>query len=164
MTTKGEAIALGIAQMGTADMVACQHGVVAKIKRVIMDRDTYPKRWGLGPRAVLKKQLIKEGKLSPHGRPNDNTPADYLAQERNPTPQSSSISSAPIVPESMVEEVPFTPDPPKEEKKSKRERRKSEKSDKSEKREKHKKRKRESGAEEEQKKKRRKSSKGDDKK
>lgn len=92
MTTKGEAIALGIAQMCTADMVACQYGVVAKvcalrygskvkIKRVIMDRDTYPKRWGLGPRAVMKKQLIKEGKLTPHGRPNESTPAEYLAQE-----------------------------------------------------------------------------------
>lgn len=31
MTTKGEAIALGIAQMCTADMVACQYGVVAKV-------------------------------------------------------------------------------------------------------------------------------------
>ena len=47
MTTKGEAVALGIAQMTTADMAHCDHGVVAKIKRVIMDRDTYPRRWGL---------------------------------------------------------------------------------------------------------------------
>ena len=38
---------VGIAQMGTADMAHCDHGVVAKIKRVIMDRDTYPRRWGL---------------------------------------------------------------------------------------------------------------------
>lgn len=50
MTTKGEAIALGIAQMSTADMASCDHGVVAKIKRVIMERDTYPRRWGKGPR------------------------------------------------------------------------------------------------------------------
>jgi len=85
MTTKGEAIALGIAQMCTADMIACQYGIVAKIKRVIMDRDTYPKKWGLGPRAQKKKELIKEGKLSPHGHPNENTPADYLAQECNIT-------------------------------------------------------------------------------
>ena len=33
--------------MGTADMAHCDHGIVAKIKRVIMDRDTYPRRWGL---------------------------------------------------------------------------------------------------------------------
>jgi len=32
MTTKGEAIALGIAQMTTVQMATCDHGVVAKIK------------------------------------------------------------------------------------------------------------------------------------
>ena len=30
-------------------MANCQHGVVAKIKRVVMERNTYPVRWGLGP-------------------------------------------------------------------------------------------------------------------
>ncbi len=44
MTTKGEAIALGIAQMTTSVMATCDHGCVAKIKRVIMERDTYPRR------------------------------------------------------------------------------------------------------------------------
>ncbi len=44
MTTKGEAIAIGIAQMNTAVMSTCDHGCVAKIKRVIMERDTYPRR------------------------------------------------------------------------------------------------------------------------
>ncbi len=77
MTTKGEAIALGIAQMSTTDMAMCDHGVVAKIKRVIMDRDTYPRRWGKGPRAVLKKQLVKDGKLDKFGRPNENTPDSW---------------------------------------------------------------------------------------
>merc|ERR1712134_143651 len=56
MTTKGEAIAIGIAQMTTAVMATCDHGVVAKIKRVIMERDTYPRRWGLGPKAQMKKK------------------------------------------------------------------------------------------------------------
>jgi len=94
ITTKGEAVALGIAQMCTADMIACQYGIVAKIKRVIMDRDTYPKKWGLGPRALKKKELIKEGKLSAHGRPNENTPADYLSQECNiPTPVLGAVAS-----------------------------------------------------------------------
>jgi H/ACA ribonucleoprotein complex subunit 4 len=78
MTTKGEAIAVGIAQMTTAVMATCDHGVVAKIKRVIMERDTYPRRWGLGPMATRKKGLIKEGKLDKHGKPNDKTPKDYL--------------------------------------------------------------------------------------
>ena len=40
MTTKGEAIALGIAQMTTSVIASVDHGVVAIIKRVIMERDT----------------------------------------------------------------------------------------------------------------------------
>src|SRR5688500_278136 len=79
MTTKGEAIALGIAQMTTAVMATCDHGVVAKIKRVVMERDTYPRRWGLGPRAKAKKALIAEGKLDKYGRANDKTPAEWLS-------------------------------------------------------------------------------------
>ncbi|KAI4312130.1 hypothetical protein MLD38_036978 [Melastoma candidum] len=78
MTTKGEAIALGIAEMTTAVMATCDHGVVAKIKRVVMDRDTYPRKWGLGPRASMKKKLISEGKLDKHGKPNENTPAEWM--------------------------------------------------------------------------------------
>lgn len=35
-------------------------------------------RWGLGPYAAKKKQLIAEGKLDKYGRPNENTPAEYL--------------------------------------------------------------------------------------
>ncbi|KAI9216014.1 pseudouridine synthase [Blastocladiella britannica] len=69
ISTKGEAIALAIAQMTTAVMATVDHGVVAKIKRVIMERDTYPRRWGLGPKAQEKKKLIKDGKLDKFGRP-----------------------------------------------------------------------------------------------
>lgn len=63
MTTKGEAIAIGISQMSTVEMTTCDHGVVAKIKRVIMERDLYPKRWGLGPVALEKKKMKTDGKL-----------------------------------------------------------------------------------------------------
>lgn len=74
VTTKGEAVAIGqlhfhipvsfcaaavipesllscaaIAQMTTAVIATCDHGQVAKLKRVIMERDTYPRKWGLGP-------------------------------------------------------------------------------------------------------------------
>lgn len=78
MTTKGEAVCLGVAQMTTGTMASCDHGCVARIKRVIMDRGTYPKRWGLGPMALKKKQLIAEGKLDKHGRPTEATPVEYL--------------------------------------------------------------------------------------
>ncbi|KAG0286179.1 centromere/microtubule-binding protein cbf5 [Linnemannia gamsii] len=77
MTTKGEAIALGIAQMTTAVMATCDHGVVSKIKRVIMERDTYPRRWGLGPKAQEKKKLIKDGKLDKFGRTTEETPEGW---------------------------------------------------------------------------------------
>ena len=52
ITTKGEAVAVAIAQLTSGEMATCDHGLVAKTKRVIMDRETYPKRWKLGPRAV----------------------------------------------------------------------------------------------------------------
>jgi H/ACA ribonucleoprotein complex subunit 4 len=80
MSTKGEAIALAIAQMTTAVMATCDHGVVAKIKRVIMERDTYPRRWGMGPVASKKKTMIKEGKLDKYGRPMEATPREWLKE------------------------------------------------------------------------------------
>lgn len=64
--------------MTTATMAGCDHGVVAKIKRVIMERDTYPRKWGLGPKASMKKQLIASGKLDKYGKPNENTPKEWL--------------------------------------------------------------------------------------
>lgn len=78
MTTKGEAVAVAIAQMATSVMATCDHGAVARVKRVIMERDTYPRRWGLGPMALRKKQLIAEGKLDKHGKSNEKTPPEYL--------------------------------------------------------------------------------------
>ncbi|CAH1781164.1 unnamed protein product [Owenia fusiformis] len=77
VTTKGEAIALAIAQMTTAVIATCDHGLVAKLKRVIMERDTYPRKWGLGPKATMKKGLMKQGLLDKYGRPNDKTPKDW---------------------------------------------------------------------------------------
>eukprot|EP00899_Mesostigma_viride_P023446 jgi/Mesvir1/4286/Mv22244-RA.1 len=78
MTTKGEAIAVAIAQMNTAVMATCDHGVVAKIKRVVMERDTYPRKWGLGPTAQNKKKMISQGLLDKRGRPNEKTPKEWL--------------------------------------------------------------------------------------
>lgn len=49
--------------MTTAEISSCDHGTVCKTKRVIMDRETYPRKWKEGPRAKRKQQLIKEGKL-----------------------------------------------------------------------------------------------------
>ncbi|KAM4056153.1 TruB family pseudouridylate synthase [Hirsutella rhossiliensis] len=83
MTTKGEAIALGIAQMSTVEMSTCDHGVVAKVKRCIMERDLYPRRWGLGPVAQEKKKLKASGKLDKFGRANDATPAKWSSEYKD---------------------------------------------------------------------------------
>ncbi|KAL3768710.1 hypothetical protein ACHAWU_006811 [Discostella pseudostelligera] len=105
MTTKGEAIAVGIAQMTTAVMATVDHGVVAKIKRVIMERDTYPRRWGLGPMAQKKKGMIKEGKLDKHGKPNEKTPEDYKMSMSMETSTTTAAAATPVV-KKLVEEVP----------------------------------------------------------
>lgn len=78
LTTKGEAIALAIALMTTSTMASGDHGCIAKLKRVIMERDTYPRKWGLGPKATIKKNMIKQGLLDKYGKPNEKTPADYM--------------------------------------------------------------------------------------
>lgn len=77
ITSNGEAVALAYAEMNTAVMATCDHGRVARIKRVLMERDTYPRKWGLGPVASKKKGLIREGKLDKYGNPNEKTPAEW---------------------------------------------------------------------------------------
>ena len=77
ITTKGEAIALAIAQMSTVELSSCDHGVVAKVKRCIMERDLYPRRWGMGPVATEKKKMKESGKLDRFGRTNEQTPAQW---------------------------------------------------------------------------------------
>jgi len=112
MTTKGEAIALGIAQMSTVEMSTCDHGVVAKVKRCIMERDLYPRRWGLGPVALEKKKLKAGGKLDKFGRPNEATPAKWTEGYTDYNPQTATAAvpaeSAPA--ESTPEEAPAEKD------------------------------------------------------
>lgn len=96
MSTKGEAIAIGIAQMTTAVMATVDHGVVATIKRVIMERDTYPRRWGLGKMAQRKKGMIKAGTLDKYGKPNDKTPKDW--DKVHPKIEATPAKAAPATP------------------------------------------------------------------
>lgn len=63
--------------MSTVELATCDHGVVAKVKRCIMERDTYPRRWGLGPMALQKKKMVKDGKLGKYGEKNEATPAEW---------------------------------------------------------------------------------------
>lgn len=95
ITTKGEAIAIGIAQMSTVEMSSCDHGVVAKVKRCIMERDLYPRRWGMGPVATEKKKMKESGKLDKYGRTNEETPASWKAnyQDYNLTVNGENVTS-----------------------------------------------------------------------
>jgi len=114
MTTKGEGIALAIALMSTVELATCDHGVVAKVKRCIMERDTYPRRWGLGPKAMEKKKMVKEGKLGKHGEKIEGvTPVewskDYVDYTReHPTGQSSDTKPAEPLPVAASAERPAT--------------------------------------------------------
>ncbi len=47
-TLKGEAVALAEAQASTEEILSMEHGLVAKVKRVLMPRGTYPKCWKSG--------------------------------------------------------------------------------------------------------------------
>lgn len=126
--------------MTTVELATCDHGVVAKVKRCIMERDTYPRRWGLGPKAVEKKKMIKDGKLGKHGEKIDGvTPSewsrDYIDYNRDdpaagpstlpPAPDAASVPM--VVDDSAIKsERDSSPDKEKKEKKEKKRKRKSE--------------------------------------
>ncbi|KAF9015291.1 pseudouridine synthase [Cyathus striatus] len=132
MTTKGEAIALAIAQMSTVELATCDHGVVAKVKRCIMERDTYPRRWGLGPVALQKKKMVKDGKLGKHGEKLEGvTPTewsrDYVDYTRDepssiPSVAPAVVAAAPIAETQTNDEK----DSDKSKEKEKKRKRKSE--------------------------------------
>ncbi|XP_030065173.1 H/ACA ribonucleoprotein complex subunit DKC1 isoform X2 [Microcaecilia unicolor] len=75
ITTKGEAICIAVAMMSTATISTCDHGMVAASKRVILERDTYPRQWGLGPKAGQKRMMRQRGKSesqTQRGREKEN--------------------------------------------------------------------------------------------
>jgi len=124
----GEAIALAIAQMSTVELATCDHGVVAKVKRCIMERDTYPRRWGLGPVALQKKKMVKDGKLGKHGEKVEGvTPAewsrdyvDYNRDEPSSVPPPATPKAEPQVGPSTTPAAEAVPTPKEKEKKRKR--------------------------------------------
>ncbi|KAI1640554.1 pseudouridine synthase [Biscogniauxia mediterranea] len=103
ITTKGEAIAIGIAMMSTVEMSSCDHGVVCKVKRCIMERDLYPRRWGLGPTATEKKKLKASGKLDKYGRANEATPAKWTSEYKDYSAQAQSATATPAADVTMAE-------------------------------------------------------------
>lgn len=112
--------------MSTVELATCDHGVVAKVKRCIMERDTYPRRWGLGPVALHKKKLIKEGQLGKHGEKTDSTPAewsrDYHDYNREYQQTGTESTHPPVAPVVQPAPVPEAATLVKEEKEKKRKR------------------------------------------
>ncbi|RMZ78600.1 hypothetical protein DV738_g3758, partial [Chaetothyriales sp. CBS 135597] len=115
ITTKGEAIALGIAQMSTVELSTCDHGVVAKVKRCIMERDLYPRRWGMGPVALEKKKMKSTGKLDKYGRPNEQTPATWTSEytDYNAAAPTTGAASTPAANTSEAAPTPLAERPSK---------------------------------------------------
>jgi H/ACA ribonucleoprotein complex subunit 4 len=124
VTTKGEAIAIAHAQMNTAQIATCDHGFVAKTKRVIMERDTYPRKWGLGPKAQEKKKLVAAGKLDKYGRKNEATPKEWVDYMEGGK-EKKSDGSTPKTTETKSESSSTTEEP-KKKKKDKKEKAASE--------------------------------------
>jgi H/ACA ribonucleoprotein complex subunit 4 len=60
--------------MTTSTIATCDHGIVAKTKRVILERDVYDRKWKLGPFAKKKDNLKAAGKLDKYGRVTESTP------------------------------------------------------------------------------------------
>ncbi|CAI4636187.1 CDG_1a_G0036750.mRNA.1.CDS.1 [Saccharomyces cerevisiae] len=170
ITTKGEAIAVAIAQMSTVDLASCDHGVVASVKRCIMERDLYPRRWGLGPVAQKKKQMKADGKLDKYGRVNENTPEqwkkEYVPLDNAEQSTSSSQETKETEEEpkkakgdSLIKEVETEKEEVKEDDSKKEKKEKKDKKDKKEKKEK--KEKKDKKEKKEKKEKKRKSEDGD---
>lgn len=90
--------------MATAVIASVDHGVVASVKRVLMDRDTYAMRWGYGPRASEKKKMILGGLLDKKGRPNENTPKEWLKTEGFLPKLTGEPQAMPVVKEEKQEE------------------------------------------------------------
>lgn len=168
MTTKGEAIAIAIASMTTSTIATCDHGIVARTKRVILERDVYERKWKLGPFAKKKEGLKAAGKLDKFGRVTDSTPeawkllfgepdqatsvqavADKLGVKKEPAaaavPKISKKTPAPVESEESEEEEK----PKKKDEKKKEKEAKKEKKDKKEKKEKKSKKSKKQDSEEE---------------
>lgn len=69
ITPKGEAVCMSVNDHSSDLPVT-----VARFKRVILETDSYPRKWGLGPKASQKKLMI-----SKHGKPTPLPPGSRRA-------------------------------------------------------------------------------------
>jgi len=92
-----------------------------------MERDTYPRRWGLGPVALQKKKMVKDGKLGKHGEKVEGvTPTewsrDYVDYNRDELPS----APTPAIPKAELVTTPAMEAAPAQKEKEKKRKRKSE--------------------------------------
>ena len=90
--------------MSTVELSTCDHGVVAKVKRCIMERDLYPRRWGLGPVALEKKKMKADGKLDKYGRSNEATPAKWNTEYKDFNAPLDGTAVGPVVESTSTED------------------------------------------------------------
>ena len=95
----------------------------------IMDRNLYPKRWGLGPVASAKKGLVASGKLDKYGKPNAQTPKSWTESyiDYKPAAADSEAAQAPATPVAAPSAAPAVVTPAVEEEDDEEEDEKTEK-------------------------------------
>ncbi|OAG31683.1 H/ACA ribonucleoprotein complex subunit 4 [Nematocida displodere] len=65
VSPKGEAVGLGVALVTAPQLSMMEHGVVARTKRVIMEKDTYSRQWKLGPGIDKKEEASTTPQTTP---------------------------------------------------------------------------------------------------
>lgn len=92
-----------------------------------MERDLYPRRWGLGPVAMEKKKLKADGKLDKFGRTNEATPAkwqqgytDYGAADAAAAAANVPAALEAPSPQKQIEAAPAAEEKPDEESKKRK--------------------------------------------
>ena len=83
----------------------------------IMDRNLYPKRWGLGPTASAKKGLVASGKLDKYGKTNAQTPKSWTESyiDYKPALADAEVAQAPATPVAAPSAAPAVVTPAAEE-------------------------------------------------
>jgi len=82
VSPKGEAVALAVALVTASQLSMMDYGYVSRTKRVIMDKDTYAKQWGLGPEKNRAKEEREsstemENEREKEGRKTDEKPEKW---------------------------------------------------------------------------------------
>ncbi|KAI5185234.1 H/ACA ribonucleoprotein complex subunit 4 [Nematocida homosporus] len=90
VSPKGEAIALAVALVTAPQLSMMEHGQVTRTKRVIMDKDTYPRQWKLGPGNHPQEE--EETKTDDNTAPASSSEKEADKQSEKPADKYSSFT------------------------------------------------------------------------